>query len=67
MPSHWPNELSVRQCSRRPGFNPRSSQTKDTKMVLDAVFFNTQNYKVMIKGKEEQSREWISALPYAFV
>ena len=25
---------------------------------------NTQHYKVRIKGKVEQSREWSSALPY---
>ena len=34
---HWPNELSVRQWSRRSGFNPRSSHTKDSKIVLDAA------------------------------
>ena len=27
----WPNELSVHQWSGRPGFNPRSSHTKDLK------------------------------------
>ena len=32
-------------------------------MVLDATLLNTQHYKVWIKGKEEQSREWSSALP----
>ena len=39
------------------GFNPRSSHTKDSKIVLDATLPNTQHYKVMIKGKVEQSRE----------
>ena len=34
------------------------------KMVLDAALLNTQHYKVSIKGKVEQSREWSSALPY---
>ena len=31
-------------------------------MVLAAAFLNTQNYKVRIKGKVEQSREWSGAL-----
>ena len=34
------------------------------KMVLDATLVNTQHYKVRIKGKVEQSREWSGALPY---
>ena len=33
-------------------------------MVLDATLLNAQYYKVRIKGKEEQSRERSSALPY---
>ena len=33
------------------------------KMVLDSTLLNTQNYKVRIKGKVEQSREWSSTLP----
>ena len=37
---------------------------KTQKMVLDAVLLNTQYYKVRIKGKVEQSREWSSTLPY---
>ena len=32
-------------------------------MVLDASLLNTQHYEVRIKGKVEQSRERISALP----
>ena len=39
----------------------------DSKMVLDATLLNTQFYKVRIKGKMEQSREWSSALPYTAV
>ena len=31
-------------------------------MVLDAALLNTQHYKVRIKGKVEQSREWSCAL-----
>ena len=33
------------------------------KMVLDAALLNTQYYKVGIKGKVEQPREWSCALP----
>ena len=36
---------------------------KTQKMVLDPSLLNTQHYKVWIKGKVEQSREWSSALP----
>ena len=37
---------------------------KIQKMVLDATLLSTQFYKVRIKGKVEQSREWSSALPF---
>ena len=37
---------------------------KTFKMVLDTSLLNTQQYKVRIKGKVEQSRERNSALPY---
>ena len=40
---------------------------KTQKMVLDASLLNTQQYKVHIKGKVEQSRERSSALPYTLV
>ena len=40
---------------------------KTQKMVLDAALINTQHYKVCIKGKVEQSKEWSCALPYTFV
>ena len=36
-------------------------------MALDANLLNTQYYKVRIKSKVEQSREWSSALPYTLV
>ena len=39
---------------------------KTQKMVLDATLLNTQHYKLRIKGKVEQSREWSSA-PYTSV
>ena len=40
---------------------------KIQKMVLDAGLFNTQHYKVRMKGKVEQSREGSSALPYTLL
>ena len=40
---------------------------KTQKMVLDASLHNTQQYKVGIKYKVEQSRERSSALPYTLV
>ena len=40
---------------------------KTQKMVLDASLHNTQHYKVRIKGKVEQSREWSSVLPYTSI
>ena len=40
---------------------------KAPKMVLDAAFLNTQYYKVRIKDKDEQSKEWSSVLPYTLV
>ena len=39
---------------------------KTLKMVLDISLLNTQQYKVHIKGKVEQSRESSSALSYTF-
>ena len=40
---------------------------KTLKMVLDTSLLNTQQYKVHIKGKVEQSKERSSALPYTSV
>ena len=40
---------------------------KTQKMVLDASLLNSQQYKVGIKDKVEQSRERSSALPYTSV
>ena len=36
-------------------------------MVLDAFLLNTQQYKVEINSKVEQSREKSSAFPYTLV
>ena len=40
---------------------------KTQKMVLYPALLKTQYYKVRIKGKVEQSREWSNALPYTLV
>ena len=40
---------------------------KTLKMVLDTSLLNTQQYKVGIKGKVEQSKERSSAFPYTSV
>ena len=40
---------------------------KSQKMVLDAALLNAQHYKVRIKSKVEQFREWSGTFPYAFV
>ena len=58
-------QLFVRQYNR-PGFNPRSSHTKDSKMVLDISLLKSR-HKVRIKGKMEQSKEKSSTLPYTSV
>ena len=44
--------------------NDYTTGTSNKKVVLDTSLFNTQHYKVLLKGKVEQSRERISALPY---
>ena len=36
-------------------------------MVLGAALLNTQHYKVQIKGKVEQTKEWSIALHYTLV
>ena len=40
---------------------------KTQKMVLDAALPITQHYKVGMKSKVEQSKEWSSALSYTSV
>ena len=40
---------------------------KTLKIVLDTSLLNTQQYKVRIEDKVEQSRERNNALPYTFV
>ena len=40
---------------------------KTLKMLLDPSLLNTQQYKVRIKGKVDQSRKKGKALPYTLV
>ena len=40
---------------------------KTPEMVLDGALLSTQHYKVRIKGKVEQSRQWSSRLSYTSV
>ena len=49
------------------GLIPGCVIPKTLKMVLDAFMLNTQQYKVHIKGKVEQSKKRSSALPYTSV
>ena len=67
---YWSIDLAVRLFANGPG-DRGSIQgrviTKTQKMVFDTTLLNTQYYKVNIKGKVEQYREWSSALPYTSV
>ena len=49
------------------GSIPGCVMPKTLKMVLHASLLNTQQYKVRIKGKVEQSRDRSSTLPYTSV
>ena len=49
------------------GSIPGRGIPKTQKMVLDATLFNTQHYKVQIKGKVKQFRERSSTFPYTSV
>ena len=49
------------------GSIPGRVMPKTKKIILDATLLNTQHYKIEIKGKVEQSREWNSAVPYTSV
>ena len=49
------------------GSIPGRVKPKILKIGLDASLLNTQHYKVRIKGKVEQTRKRINALPYTFV
>ena len=56
--AHDPGDLGSIPCRVKP---------KTFKMVLDTSSLNTQQYKIHIKGKVEQSRERSSALSYTSV
>ena len=45
------------------GLIPGRLIPKTLKMVLDTSLFNTQQYKVRIKGKVEQSRKGVAPSP----
>ena len=47
------------------GSIPGHAIPKTLKMVLDTALLITQQYKVRIEGKAEQSRERSRALPYS--
>ena len=49
------------------GYAPGRVIPKTQKMVFDAALLNIQHYKVWIKNKVEQSREWSMALSYSSV
>ena len=49
------------------GLTPGRIIPMTVKMVLDTSLLNTQQYKVHIKGKVEQSKERTNALPYTSV
>ena len=49
------------------GSIPGCITLKTLKMALDTSLLNTQQYKVRIKGKGEQSKERSSALPNSSV
>ena len=49
------------------GSIPGRVMSKTLKMVFDTSLGNTQQYKVRIKGKVEQSRERSSSLLYTLV
>ena len=63
-----PDTIKKKLVARRPFSREyiHSSSIAETLVFLDALL-KTQHYTVRIKGKEEQSNEWSSALPYTSV
>ena len=49
------------------GSIPGRNIPKTQKMIVDAALLSTQHYKVRIKDKVEQCKEWSSAYPYTSV
>ena len=52
---------------RETGVQSQVKSYQKQKKVLDTALLSTQHYKVRIKGKVEQSREWSSAFRYTSV
>ena len=52
---HWPNSSVFAYGPVDRGSIPSQVIPKTQKMVLDSALLNTQNYKVRIKGKVEQT------------
>ena len=75
IPAHLPSEKSVRQWPGRPAFNPRSSHTKDSKMLLDTslligyVSRVKWSNEIRIKGKLDKilGKEWCLSLYFGVV
>ena len=65
--AHWPVGRVFAKDPGDLGSIPDRVIPKTFKMELDSSLLNTQQYKVRINGKVEQSREKSSALPYASV
>ena len=57
----------IANCPGDLGSIPGRVIPKTLKIVLDTYLLNTQQYKLRIKGKVEQSRERSSVLPYISV
>ena len=43
------------------GSNPKSSRTKDSKIILDTALLSTQHYKIRIQGKVSNPEKGIAA------
>ena len=52
---------------RETGVQSHVESYQRQKMVIDATLLNIQYYKLRIKGKVEQSREWSSVLSFTSV
>ena len=63
---YWPSRVFANGLGDL-GLIPGRIIPKTLKMVLDTYLLNTQQYKVHIKGKVEQSKEKSNALPYTSV
>ena len=50
-----------------PEIEPHAPGQLANTLLIDATLLNIQDYKVRIKGKVEQSKEWSSILPYTSV